>query len=514
MSNDHPSSESATSLRERLAHVDATAGILRAELIDLGKHRQEIVAQLRRVRYAHILSFPRELLQEIFLHCVGVIHVGKKRYLNSKDAPFLLASVCTEWRTVALGLAPLWAKLWVAGEISRRREPQLRRILQRSRAAPLAIKSWGEGIAAAVVQQSHRWASLTRFAEDFIEYGPSFAGIRGNVPLLSELDLNSELEMEELATVAPITVFADAPALTRITVMGLGVRQLHIPWHQITTFKCGGGLNLLPFYEVLRAMPNVEDIDIFVTIHDPSGLDDPTRPVPVTLHHLRTLRLQNEDNSDRSWINELSAPALTRLVLAEFDADDEALMAGWFKRSKCALSSLLVEQAHDYRALCNFLESAAWPALEELAVRGLDSDSADSIASQIFSTRAMPSLSRLYLRCSSPWGPGLHSELLQFLSKPRNAHDERPRNLSDIRFVLGYETGSVKAAKELAKLAASGTTDCKFSILGPPHRNVRSQPVRISGSRSNLEDSSVLRSSILSDPWLIWNTTLRHVHEA
>ncbi|KAF7317688.1 hypothetical protein MKEN_00856500 [Mycena kentingensis (nom. inval.)] len=472
MSNDDPSSESATSLRQRLAHVDATAGILRAQLVDLTKHRKEIVAQLRRVRYAKILSFPRELLQEIFLHCLGDIRIGKKRHLDSNDAPFLLASVCTEWRTVALGLAPLWAKLWVAGEISRRREPQLRRILQRSRAAPLAIKSWGEGIAAAVVQQSYRWASLTGYVEEFIEHGPSFAGIRGNLTLLSELDLNSELEMEELATVAPITVFADAPALTRITVMGLGVRQLHIPWHQITTFKCGGGLNLLPFYEVLRAMPNVEDLEVFVTIHDPSGLNDPTRPVPVTLHHLRTLRLQNEDNSDRSWINELSAPGLTRLVLAEFDADDEAPMVEWLKRSKYALSSLLVEQVNDYHALCNFLESTAWPALEELAVRGLDGNFAGSIASRIFSTRAMPSLSRLHLLCSPPYEPGLHSQLLQFLSKPR---DERLRNLSDIHFVLGYETGSVKAARELAKLATSATTDCKFSILGPPDRNVRSK---------------------------------------
>ncbi|KIM41496.1 hypothetical protein M413DRAFT_72067, partial [Hebeloma cylindrosporum] len=53
---------------------------------------------------------PRDVLHEIFLHCLPVHH---NPVIKSSQAPLLLTQICSSWRAIALSSPRLWSKIHV-----------------------------------------------------------------------------------------------------------------------------------------------------------------------------------------------------------------------------------------------------------------------------------------------------------------------------------------------------------------------------------------------------------------
>ncbi|KAF7313004.1 hypothetical protein MKEN_00985300 [Mycena kentingensis (nom. inval.)] len=464
------SSNSAHSLRQQLTHIDASSDALRAQLAALACQRREIAAQLRRVRYSGILSIPREVLGEIFMHCVHdePIYIPLNPIPQNGEVAFALASVCTEWRAVALGLAPLWANLLLAPSVP---ESSVIRILQRSRGHTLNIQLVQGSVPAALIEESSRWASLSGHIEQFEEYPADFDSLQGRLSSLHTLELETGLAVEDLRTMAPITAFVNAPALRRVTMVGLCPQRLHIPWHQITTLDCRGFFDLLGLYNTLRATPNLQNLVVSVVPFD----DNHARPESLTLAHLHMLHIQNRasSNADKTWTQELTAPSLTHLRLEDCNADEDLSISDFIGRSQCVLKSLHVANISSVEAAKSFLRSLP-TSLEELRMYGLSHRSAHDIAFDILSKKrsgvCMPSLRRLHLSMSDP---SPVAPLWDFLDKvPRAPSPRRPQDLAEVRLYMGYDVRSFVASRELGKLAAAGTSGCEFSILDHWNRDL------------------------------------------
>ncbi|KAJ7639611.1 hypothetical protein DFH06DRAFT_966108, partial [Mycena polygramma] len=86
-----------------------------------------------------ILTLPVELTSEIFLHCLPAEPVQRSLWV----APMLLGRICRRWREIAYDDPRLWAALGIILSGSRRRDPQLKDILQdwvlRAGSVPLTL---------------------------------------------------------------------------------------------------------------------------------------------------------------------------------------------------------------------------------------------------------------------------------------------------------------------------------------------------------------------------------------
>jgi hypothetical protein len=100
-------------LRTRLTQVDASILELKLRLKSLEDNKQSIQDQLDGVVYP-ILTLPREITSEIFLHCLPPfpdVSDGMKGAPNSAQAPLLLLRVCRTWRDIAVSTPRLWVRL-------------------------------------------------------------------------------------------------------------------------------------------------------------------------------------------------------------------------------------------------------------------------------------------------------------------------------------------------------------------------------------------------------------------
>ncbi|KAJ7159469.1 hypothetical protein C8R46DRAFT_860080, partial [Mycena filopes] len=93
------------SLRAALTEIDAEFAALRARVEELTAARKSIVDALKAIVYP-ILTIPVEITVEIFLQCID-------RAPEISGTPLALASVCKQWRAIALNLQPMWSRLQI-----------------------------------------------------------------------------------------------------------------------------------------------------------------------------------------------------------------------------------------------------------------------------------------------------------------------------------------------------------------------------------------------------------------
>ncbi|KAJ7262977.1 hypothetical protein C8J57DRAFT_988144, partial [Mycena rebaudengoi] len=94
----------------QLAKIGEKTTALQSKLQLLSEQRQSILRQLDVVVYP-VLSLPSDVTAEIFMHYLGNFPVITYDDALQAYPPLLLASVCREWRRVALSFPRLWATL-------------------------------------------------------------------------------------------------------------------------------------------------------------------------------------------------------------------------------------------------------------------------------------------------------------------------------------------------------------------------------------------------------------------
>ncbi|KAJ7262991.1 hypothetical protein C8J57DRAFT_1133743, partial [Mycena rebaudengoi] len=99
----------ATELRAELAKIDEKTATLQSKLQLLSEQRQSVLQRLDAVVYP-VLTLPPEITADIFVHYLGNFPVITYDCASKAYPPLLLASVCREWRRVALSFPRLWAE--------------------------------------------------------------------------------------------------------------------------------------------------------------------------------------------------------------------------------------------------------------------------------------------------------------------------------------------------------------------------------------------------------------------
>ncbi|KAF8208449.1 hypothetical protein K438DRAFT_1573757, partial [Mycena galopus ATCC 62051] len=96
-------------VKARLAETDEEIAGTITHLQRLEMRRKSFLGDMN-VLTSPILDLPPELTCEVFLRCLPHPHTRP----NPRDAPFVLANVCTRWRAIALAFPALWSSICAA----------------------------------------------------------------------------------------------------------------------------------------------------------------------------------------------------------------------------------------------------------------------------------------------------------------------------------------------------------------------------------------------------------------
>ncbi|KAJ7159482.1 hypothetical protein C8R46DRAFT_1354210 [Mycena filopes] len=338
--HDGPLPPSPASLRATLAGIDAELAALRARVEDLAAERRPIVKALKAIVYP-ILTVPVEITAEIFLQCVDWAEIST-HWRQSLCAPLVLASVCKQWRAVALDLHPIWSRLQIFNlrfHETSKLEELLAWWVPRAGGRLLEVnmpKSDGDTVTA-LIPHSLRLKSLTCDFSSRLRYPPGLATIQRRIPHLETLRV--ELARGPVPT-EMLAVFSEAPLLREAHITGLAFELFILPWGQLTTLGLGGDF-VATYAEILQHTPQLQVLHLE---RGRGGYDESVPPqAALTLHHLHTLILHCDDEGQEqadALLDALTLPALRKLDLGAFPYEFEDEVGALLTRSSCPLVSI------------------------------------------------------------------------------------------------------------------------------------------------------------------------------
>ncbi|KAK7022284.1 F-box domain-containing protein [Favolaschia claudopus] len=214
-------------------------------------------------------SQPEDILREIFKRCLDTDfpHVQPFR---PTEAPMLLCRVCVLWRTIALTMSELWARLSVSigREASEQPQPNTDLIqlwISRSNRQPLTLVLKDLGQRANITEAAdrvlqlfllhiHRWQSITLTLPN-LAFPSVLAGLNSGAPALRianlEFGIDPELQIHDSAKVAALTRLLTASSQLHTLYWQSDARALQlisIHWARLTV------LDLVPVWWPMSAI--------------------------------------------------------------------------------------------------------------------------------------------------------------------------------------------------------------------------------------------------------------------
>ncbi|KAK7001867.1 F-box domain-containing protein [Favolaschia claudopus] len=353
---------SNSALRERLCDIDAEIEELHARLARVGAERKIIADALGSIVYP-ILTLPVEITAEIFAqHLDGLFGEWLQSPVvdlqNARSAgPLFLSQVCRAWRSIAINMSSLWCG--VRASYSGRIAPDWRNLLEywlaRAGNQSLYLDLARDPIQTALLHSTVApYSSQLRALECCLPTPTSYPvdTIGGRLPLLRRLKIwwTPETEIDE-SEMTPIATFSEAPELRKVEISYLPLRWISLPFAQLTHLTLFGQ-NIAESIEALHQSPNLEDISL-----DLQGPLGETQLIPVTLNHVRELRLPNDFEWTRSYLPYLTLHGLRSLeIMSEYSREDDVeVFRAFLQRSQCTLDSLSLHC--DFRVAMSALEA-------------------------------------------------------------------------------------------------------------------------------------------------------------
>ncbi|KAF7295779.1 F-box domain-containing protein [Mycena chlorophos] len=346
----------ASSLRLSIAQADADIDSLKTQLSQRLADKGDLEAKLAAVVYP-VLTLPAELTAEIML-CTAA--VSQSRF------PVIVASVCAQWRRIALATPRLWTRFSQAWPETNFADSfgALERWVQRSGTLPLDItldlplresyKFWT--LLIANIARWHRIDVSYPFAFLDLRYKHSWSAM-AIAPSLSLAFDDNPSGLPELghvdASVVPKwrSVFIGAmPTLTRQRSLDPTLLQ---SFRHVTMLA----LEQIPdslFVSILQHTPELE----YLRINGESDADDNAPVVPMAFPGVRTLNC-----SGHTYLRYLTLPGLIHLVLDGHwhDLPSSAELERFFRRSRCTLhdclSSRFLDTVQAFNSVPEFLGS-------------------------------------------------------------------------------------------------------------------------------------------------------------
>ncbi|KAJ7133316.1 hypothetical protein C8R44DRAFT_22484 [Mycena epipterygia] len=358
----------ASQLRSHLAEIEAKIGAIESQLAMLRVERETVLERLDAVVYP-ILNIPPEITSEILLQCI--------------DDPYSrcqlqLASVCREWRSVALSTPALWTGFYASYLRAAARDAGkllnlLQCWLQRAGNLPLDLKlplppgSPPDAILSVIAQYASQWRTVE--LELIHSKQPIFFPLdsfRGPLHCLRKVVL-SKIDSWPNNAPASMTAFLDAPQLREAQLHTIPAFRIRLPWSQLTKLELHEH-TLDQCLEFLRLTPNLEAFSAYIAR---SSHFQRSLPTLITLPRLHTLRLSFGLYSS-TLLDNLTLPALDALELSHFDSLHIGSLDSFIVRSGCCVrKARMVDMTYEstYDCICS-LES-----VKDLTIRSLHSSS-------------------------------------------------------------------------------------------------------------------------------------------
>lgn len=365
-----PKSRSAKD--EQIAAIDAE--VLRTENAIVALVKQRASLKRKRNAFSPAVNLPPELLSLIFeFACLPrdaddnlLLDVSNSSICVPGSAnlgvtigpgavtPFFLGSVCMSWRNISRGTSQLWKNATV-NLSNRRADTQatlLRRWLAQAGLQPLSIKvieddvndeedmdEWGidttsPAVIHVLAEHAPRWHAVDMFLP--AAWKTALARVAKSLPHLAHLTLRPA---ESSPSLARVSMFADAPALSEVTLVGYGVANVDLPWAQLTRLEAEC-FSAFEAYETLRLCSAMRRCQLEQRYR---GVV-PFTPHPFTHSTLETLELVVDSAVGLgALLGALTLPSLRHFVLA-LPEDCEEPMIKWvtplLRRSACHLEQL------------------------------------------------------------------------------------------------------------------------------------------------------------------------------
>nr|GAT49193.1 predicted protein [Mycena chlorophos] len=351
-------------LHRQLGAIEENISSHHKALAKLAVDRQKIIQQLKHRTYDPILLLPVEITSRIFMQYASnhgpIVFKPKANHLNGA---FVLASICRQWRDIALGLPSIWARLelW---ELHKRMETPVALCVERALNKLVEVRF--EGSLYDVSAQT-RWLqllgpldaaqhlrALTAKCELRAQQQSGLGPLRGQLASLHKLRLYC-LSGRTPNSGQRLTVFDVAPKLEVLELVDLSPKDIALPWSQLTQLvltctikrdendRRGYGPGWLA---LLSETPNLESLFVNLTDNpEPYGADE-DRPV-TRLEKLTSFTLLWPfHNAIDYWTEALELPVLVELTVC-VDCEVYEHLPDLITRSGCADTLRFLTLKHD-----------------------------------------------------------------------------------------------------------------------------------------------------------------------
>ncbi|KAJ7626929.1 hypothetical protein FB45DRAFT_1004573 [Roridomyces roridus] len=336
-------------LRARLSEVQSKIVELETQLFLLHREEASLRTALHSVVYP-VLTLPDDTTTEIF-----------QRYLGS---PLVLASVCKQWRAVALSCPRLWPA--IAGPL-----PAHARILANLLRSRLSrVGSLPFRIDATLSTTGEEFAILTPYLAQLLNLRLYVSGpiaFPGEVLLSSLQELALEhrgnfMGQTDWRITLPIT-----PRLRILHLSHMRSSQISVPWSQLTDLTLYGQ-TIREALVILQLTANL------VTLHARLQPQADISTGLVELRHLRTI-----STLSFGVLKHIKTPLLSDLEIRNFSTAAVPVVRDLISRSGCPIHKLLLKSPpHSGSTLWDAQECISFmPTIRALTLSGVPCDPGD-----------------------------------------------------------------------------------------------------------------------------------------
>ncbi|KAJ7696668.1 hypothetical protein B0H17DRAFT_389621, partial [Mycena rosella] len=212
-----------------------------------------------------IRRIPPEILAEVFIFCRDSSLDAASYYISDpREAPMLLAHICSSWRLVCHGTPRLWQHVHLRSAASFRKPSFIYRILARSGSLPIhlnlaTLEPRAHAVSTPVISIWDRCRTRVksiRLNIDLTDVSRLTSLNQETFPVLRSLDVNvRDAEAVDPGVAAMLSAFNDAPSLDIVNITADSPRTESLlsalPWFQLTALHLQICIDLLEARDIL-----------------------------------------------------------------------------------------------------------------------------------------------------------------------------------------------------------------------------------------------------------------------
>ncbi|KAF7358044.1 hypothetical protein MVEN_00851600 [Mycena venus] len=293
-----------------------------------------------RALISHPRRMPREIVEEIFHHCVPIRH---NAVMRSAEAPLLLGRICSSWRSITFSTPRLWASLHIPTNFighSGERKAALVDWLERSAQLPLSLSVicfWDDFPELnPLLQVSTRWHSLDIYisrSKNLLQLAAVDAPMLRNLQIIFPHGFETPQDAPQVLSSNLIRRMKSGRVTIVASELNALVPKEPFAWDHLTDLSLKGQYSHIflesgTAYKLLKGCPHLMSLKVHIRC---SVGDHKLLLLPA----LESLIIADSSPTDalQSFFKQLIMPALTRFHLTiHYSSPASALPPAFFER--------------------------------------------------------------------------------------------------------------------------------------------------------------------------------------